>query len=471
MDCDGICAGVGRERVIRCRSFWRCPVKKNGAALFQSMVSRQTVCLRQLAGNRARELQFGRWLANGKVTAAELIVSACARTAAVAAGRSHVLAIQDTTELNHQAHANRVSGLGTVGNGSDVGMFLHPLLVVDATDGACLGLAHIHHWIRAGKADPNYRKLPIESRESYRWLEVAEAGKKCLSKAAKVTIVADRESDIYEEWARLPDERTDLITRACRDRTLAAGDKLFSWVDSQPVQGTHSFDVPARPGKRSAHRATLDVRFGRVSIRRPESCSDKSAPKQIELTVVEVKELPGSVVGNEAPIHWRLLTTHRVACLAEALQCVDWYRQRWHIEQLFRTLKKQGLNLESSQVETAAGLTKLACLAVQAAVRTLQLTLARDGNSSLRAADVFDTEEIEVLQLILPTLEGKTEKQKNPHHLGSLAQAAWIVARLGGWKGYASEAKPGPITMLRGLQRAEAICQGWKLATKLVCID
>ena len=177
------------------------------------------------------------------------------------------------------------------------------------------------------------------------------------------------------------------------------------------------------------------------------------------------------MVGNAAPIHWRLLTTHRVECFEDALRCVDGYRQRWNIEQLFRTLKKQGLNVESSPVETGEGLTKLACLAVQAAVRTLQLTLARAADSSAQATDVFDPEEIEVLQRIRPTLERKTEKQKNPHRPGSLAQAAWVVARLGGWKEYASEAKPGPITMLRGLQRIEAICQGWRLATKDVCID
>lgn len=434
------------------------------------MVSRQTVCLRQLAGNRAREVQFGRWLANDKVTSDELIAHACAHTGKVATGR-HMLAIQDTTEINYQAHARRVSGLGTVGNGTDLGLFLHPLLAVDAADGACLGLAHLHHWIRTSKAAPNYRQLPIEDKESHRWLEVAEAGKNCLSAASMVTIVADRESDIYEEWARLPDERTHLLTRACRDRTLATGGKLYAWIDAQPAQGVYSFEAPARPGKRSAHRAMLEVRFGRASIKRPTSCSDKNAPKQIELSVVEVKELTGSVVGNEAPIHWRLLTTHRVECLEDALQCVNWYRQRWNIEQLFRTLKKQGLDIESSQVETGEGLTKLACLAVHAAVRTMQLTLARDTDSSTQATDVFDPEEIEVLQRILPTLEGKTEKQKNPHRLGSLAQAAWVIARLGGWKGYASESKPGPITMLRGLQRLEAICQGWKLATKDVCID
>ena len=430
------------------------------------MVSQQTVCLRQLAGSRAKEVQFGRWLANDKVTSAELIRKSCTRTEAAATGR-HVLAIHDTSELNYQAHAGRVSGLGTVGNGTDVGLFIHPLLAVDAIDGTCLGLAHVHHWFRTKKAAPKYPQLPIEDKESYRWLEVAEAGKKCLSGATMVTIVADRESDIYEEWARLPDERTQLLTRACRDRTLATGGKLYAWIEAQPVQGTYCFEAPARPGKRSAHQARLTIRFGDIVIKRPAACSDKNAPEQIALRVIEVKELPESVIGNEAPIHWRLLTTHHVTCVEEALRCVGWYRQRWNIEQLFRTLKKQGLNVESSQIETGEGLTKLACLALQAAVRIMQLTLARDGGSSAQVSDVFSAAEVEVLQRILPTLEGKTEKQKNPYSSNSLAHAAWIVARLGGWKGYASEAKPGPITMLRGLQRLEAICHGWELAREM----
>jgi len=142
--------GVGEKELYDVGDFGDARLK-NGAVLFQRMLSQQTVCLRQLAGNRAREVKFGRWLANDKVTAGELIASACARTGEVAAGR-HVLAIQDTTELNHQAHAGRVHGLGTVGNGSDVGMFLHPLLAVDAADGTCIGLAHLHHWIRTDKA-------------------------------------------------------------------------------------------------------------------------------------------------------------------------------------------------------------------------------------------------------------------------------------------------------------------------------
>ena len=106
---------------------------------------------------------------------------------------------------------------------------------------------------------------------------------------------------------------------------------------------------------------------------------------------------------------------------------------------------------------------KLATLAAQTAVCTLQLTMAREGTER-PATDVFDAEEIEVLKKLQPQMEGHTAKQKNPYPQGRLSWAAWTIARLGGWKGYASEAKPGPITMLRGQQRFASITQGWKLA-------
>ncbi|MES2946489.1 MAG: transposase, partial [Pseudomonadota bacterium] len=101
------------------------------------MLAEQHVCLRKLGGRRAAEVQFGRFLANAKVTPEKILASAYERTAHAAAAR-HVLAIQDTTELNYQAHADRVRGLGRVGNGVDAGFFLHPLLALDAADGSCL---------------------------------------------------------------------------------------------------------------------------------------------------------------------------------------------------------------------------------------------------------------------------------------------------------------------------------------------
>jgi hypothetical protein len=130
------------------------------------------------------------------------------------------------------------------------------------------------------------------------------------------------------------------------------------------------------------------------------------------LTVIDVRELAQSVVGNEEPIHWRLFTTHRVENSEQARQVVDWYRFRWMIEQLFRTLKKQGLDLESSQLEQGESLMKLAVLAVQVAVTTLQLVLSRDGQAEQPISVVFNHKEIVLLSVLLGQYEGRTSKQK-----------------------------------------------------------
>ncbi len=345
------------------------------------MVERGSVCLRKLANGLSEEVKFGRFLSNERVTVDELIKSISLKTVPYVKGR-HVLAIQDTTSLNYQAHADRTSGLGPIGDRRALGFYVHPMLVVDAQEKACLGLSHIHSWIRPEGKRPNRKLLPIEEKESYRWIETAERSKtSALSCAEMITVVADRESDIYEEWCRIPDEKTHLLTRANRDRNLGNDTLLFSHVNQLPSKGTYKLDVKARKGKRHAHRAELEIRYGEITILRPVYCKDKEAPAKITLRVVDVKEKASSVVENDKPIHWCLLITHRVESTDDALQIVEWYTQRWYVEELFRVLKKQGLNVESSQLEDAHNLRKLAVIAVFAAMRVMMLTLSRDGNS------------------------------------------------------------------------------------------
>lgn len=450
-----------KSYATHCRILQRYAIKKNGEFIVKAMLENRTVNLRQLGGTRANEVKLGRWLSNKKVTRMELIKEITSKISESVTDR-HVLAIQDTSEINYQAHAKRVSGLGPVGNGKDVGFFIHPLLVIDAKDETCLGLGAIKTWIRTQEADPNYQKLPIEEKESYRWIETAAQGKEVLSKAEKVTVIADRESDIYEEWYRIPDEKTFLITRACRDRKLTNNEMLFDHTNQLEVSGTYEVELNERIGKRSAHVAKLEIRFGEIEIKKPQKCTDKEAPESIKLRVVDVRELSETVVGKEEPIHWCLLTTHEIQTKEDALQIVKWYCLRWNIEQLFRTLKKQGLDVESSQVETAEALIKLVILALYVAVQTMQLVLAREGKDQ-RISIIFNEYEQKVLMLVQKKLEGKTQKQKNPHAPEKLSWAAWIIARLGGWKGYQSESPPGPVTMLRGLRRFELLLEGYQL--------
>ncbi len=93
----------------------------------------------------------------------------------------HVLAINDSSEINLQAHAGRLKfkSLGVVGNNQDVGFFLHPTLILDAQSGFPLGLSHVQLWTReAGhktKKERNYQKLPIEDKESFKWIDSAQS--------------------------------------------------------------------------------------------------------------------------------------------------------------------------------------------------------------------------------------------------------------------------------------------------------
>jgi hypothetical protein len=438
---------------------------RSGKLLAQRVAERQAVCVRKLADDRNEQAKFRRFLSNEAVTVEEMVAHRAMLVAATAKGR-HVLAIQDTSEINYQAQRGRKHGLGTVGNGTDVGLFVHPVLAVDAQTQECLGLVDAQVWRRTeGKAD-NYQRLPIEEKESYRWVKGGEEAKATLSEAAMVTVIDDREGDIYEKWARLPDERTHLLTRACRDRSLADGGRLFAGLAQLPEADRFTLDLPARPGKRGARTAHMAVRFGRIRIRRPRNCSDRAAPPEIELFGIEVRELnppPGDA------ICWRLLTTHAVESVEQALTVIGWYRLRWHIEQLFRTLKRQGLRIEQSVIEDGEALEKLIVVALIAAVITMQLVLARSaGGPDQPASRVFDPIQIAVLHALQKKLQGRTAKQKNPHPPETLAWAGWTIARLGGWTGYSSDKSTGPITMRDGLERFYVVVEGYNLA-KNVC--
>ena len=150
-----------------------------------------------------------------------------------------------------------------------------------------------------------------------------------------------------------------------------------------------------------------------------------------------------------------------MATLAKANEVAKLYRLRWRIEQLFRTLKSDGLDLEASQVTDARRLFKLAVFGLIGAARILQLVDARDGGPR-PATDVIDAGQIDAVAAISASLEGKTIRQKNPHPKGSLAAVSWVAARLGGWNCYYKP--PGPKTMACGWRRLIDRLDGFALA-------
>jgi hypothetical protein len=422
------------------------------------MATRQSVCLRRLAGGaRSGMVGFGRFISNPRVTSEALIEGWSAGLSAACEGR-HVLAIQDTSEITFATTVGRDRGLGKIGKGGGRGVLLHPMLALDAGTGAVLGLVTGRVWTRDGLVVTPHAERPLSERESERWLSTPEAAKAHLSGAAMVTEISDREGDIYAKWARVPCPTFHILTRAMCDRRIREGGGKLS---SAPLMAGKAATVRLReqPG-RPARDARLVIRYGQVTLKRP-SAREAGAPKALAVSLVEVREIDAPE-GVE-PILWRLLTTHAVLDEAAAWRIVAWHQMRWTIEQFFRTLKQQGLQLEDSQIENAERLIKLTAIAAKAAVTIMQLVQARDGRSDQGAQIAFTPAEIETLEALIPELEGKTDLQKNPHLPGSLAWAAWAIAKLGGWDGYPKSKPPGPITFRHGLQHFRSLAQGWAL--------
>lgn len=437
---------------------------RRGEQILERMVEQGSAQTRVLSRSRAEEVAFSRFLHNPHFGAAELRASMREACLTRCAGRAHVLAIQDTTEINYQRHAGRVRSLGPVGNGTDAGLFMHPVLVIDAKDRTCLGLLDAMPWVRVPRTG-DYRRLPVEQKESRRWLDGLAVA--AMAEADLVTCIQDRESDMFEMFVRRPHERCHVLVRASRNRALTNGSRLFEAMAALPARFGYSITVPAR-GDMPERTARLRVRFGPLTLARPQR--SKEPTESVRVFAIDVAEIAADAIHPRQRIHWRLLTTHVLEDAAMAALVIDWYRQRWHIEQMFRLVKGQGLDLEASQSEDAHALTKLAVMATHAASRVIQLVQARDGHNGVAAGEVFEPAEIEVMSALLPQLEGRTEKQKNPHPLDTLAWCAWIVARLGGWKGYRnSEGPPGPLTMQRGYERFCSLRDGYLLAQKNVC--
>lgn len=404
------------------------------------------VRVRRLGGTRAGEIRLTRLLRNEAVSCEAMVAEAAGRTAERCAGR-RVLAIQDTTVV-------RSDGGG--------GLFLHPVVAVDEESGAILGLAHASFLDRTQGKRANRRLRPAQEKESHRWLEGARAAAATCAQASSLTVVSDRESDIFPFFARRPPS-CDLLVRASADRALDDGGRLFATLDSTEIAGRAELDLPARPGH-AARTAKVAARFMTAHIARPQNGLVEDLPKSLSVTLVDIHEVDPPA--GEAALHWRLITTLAVANAAEAFAVASLYRRRWAIEQLFRTLKTKGFDIEGVLIEDAAPLQRLICATLIAAVTIQQLVHARDGEAGpgpLRPlTDALEPHDQPLLEAFCAKLQGKTDRQKNPHPKGSLAYAAWVCARLGGWTGYYG--KPGPIVMLEGWLYFQAAKHGAALS-------
>lgn len=410
-----------------------------------------------------------------KVTIESLSNHVCRKTALMSI--KHALVIQDTTSFNYTSHSGLLKAndpdIGPISSRSSdyplIGFFLHPGLVVDASSELPVGFSSLEIWNRKlGDPDKHardYKSVPFESKESYRWLETIENAQNHLQHAEEITVIGDRESDIYDLFCDHKEQKAHLLFRCSEDRGVYGQDmRLFEHLTTFPVSAHTEIEIENNK-KRQSRKAKLAIRYGQVEIAAPKRNAKTRSSPMVEINFVYVHEHPETVPEGEDPLVWRIFTTHEVNDSASALRIIAWYKLRWLIEELFRILKSKGLQIEDAQFAKGAALKKLTILSLNTALLALICKKNRDGKSHLPIEYMFNTEEIECLQMLNERHEGKTEIQKNPFARDSMAFAIWVIARLGGWKGfYKSEDPPGVISFVRGIQAFNNAFEGYLAA-------
>lgn len=341
---------------------------------------------------------------------------------------------------------------------------MHSTLMLDANSGDVLGFSDVKLWHRPmdmpDRKQRKYQSLPIEQKESYKWIDAVIKSRKRLEDAHSITFIEDREGDIYEQLCAITGSGAHYIIRSKANRNTTQGVKIRDLLNQKQVIGEYVIKLPTdhRKGRKKTE-VKLNVRFAEVDVTKGSHKGSNRYPASCPLTVVEAYE------PIQNGISWVLLTTHAVTSFNDAYQVIDWYSQRWVIEQVHRVLKSKGFQIEDSELESGWAIRKLCILMLSALLRIFQMNVAyNEPEGGQPIVEVFSEEEINCLEPLNDRLQGATQKLKNNNDPSRLKWATWIIARLGGWTGYGSQGPPGVIVLKRGLDKFSNIFFGWTIA-------
>ena len=447
-------------------------IERRGEQLLSSLFRAGYSSIQSISNSRAEQKGYYRFLRNDKVQEELLIKEMVDRCGKVSAGNV-VLSIQDTTEINLYNHNGRIAYDESLGPLNDrergLGFKLHPSLVIDACTCYPYGYSAIKLWSRPHEKQEvshyDQQRMDVSEKETQIWIDSNEQTYSSLSQAKAVVIVQDREGDFYEQFAMAPDDdKFFLLVRSNHNRRLEEGQRLWDYIDELPECGNYSTTISYQLNgqSRKQREATMAVKIGKVKLKKPHKKAASMPKSSVELTVIEAREVNTDF---EDPILWRLYTTWPVDNFEQAHMVIEWYRCRWFIEEVFKVLKKECFNIEGSELESGWSVRKLSLMLLDTIIKLFQMSIAygMEEGECPETATMFDDEEIACLDSINKKVQGKTEKQSNPFPPQKLAWAFWILARLGGWKGYASQRKPGFNTLINGIDKFYTIYQGYSL--------
>ena len=411
-----------------------------------------------------------RFFDNERVDEQDILAGHFAATGERAAATTGVLLVlHDTTEFSYQRQNQaavgntRINIAGAYGDGrlrlyTACGILMHSSLVV-TTEGLPLGLAAIKFWSRkkfkganALKRRINPTRVPIEQKESIRWLDNLRQSTTLIKDPARCVHIGDRESDIYELFCEAKDNGTHFLLRTCVDRLAGDGAHTIATEMAEVnCKGLHRIEVRDRKGK--LQQAVLELKYRRIRVLPP--IGKQGRYPALELTVLHATER-GKPRGREA-IDWKLVTDLPVTSRAEAIEKLHWYALRWKIE-VFHKILKSGCRAEQSKLRSAERLVNLLAMFCILSWRIFWLTMLNRSARRATARLAFSSDEIELLARLAPE-----RKRPGPRAPPTLHSCLLQLARLGGYLNRTGDSPPGNIVLWRGLSRLADIEIGFQL--------
>jgi hypothetical protein len=369
-----------------------------------------------------------------------------------------VLLLQDTTEFSYERARPELVGMTkSVNTGKDqkgrprshtlCGILMHSSLAV-TTDGLPLGLAAVKFWTRkkfkgtaALKKKINPTRVPIEQKESVRWLDNLRQSIDLLGDPSRCIHVGDRESDIFELYCLTQELGTHFIVRMQTDRLAGDGaHTISSEMEEIAIKGLHRVQVRDQNGEMTA--VTLELKCKRIHVQPPIG-KQKRYPA-LDLTVIHATERDAPK--GRKPIDWKLMTDLPARTRAEVIEKIDWYALRWKIE-VFHKILKSGCKAEDSKLRTADRLANLMAVYCILSWRVFWLTMLNRAAPDAAPTTALTASEISLLdQLVVDA----GSRRCRP---GTLSYYLTKLARLGGYLARSNDPPPGNTVIWRGLSR------------------
>jgi hypothetical protein len=383
-----------------------------------------------------------------------------------------VLVLHDTTEFSfRREQPERIGHIGRIGGRRDrtgqaqfyttCGILMHSSLVV-TTEGLPLGISAIKFWTRkefkgtnALKKKINPTRVPIEEKESIRWLDNIKQTTTLMADPERCIHIGDRESDIYELFCTAHDAHTHFLVRTCVDRLAGDGQHTISEaMEAVDVKANHCITVLDKKGV--PVKAILELRYRRICVLPP--IGKRSRYPELQLTVIYAQE--ANAPSGRDRIDWKLITDLPVTTPLQAIEKLEWYASRWKIE-TFHKIIKSGCKAEESKLRSADRLVNLIAVFCILSWRIFWMTMLNRSTSAAAAAIAFTPTECQLLDHLVPDPAKASSTKK------SLSSYIIKVARLGGYLARAKDSPPGNLVIWRGLSRLTDIVLGFE-AAKLV---